>query len=609
MHLAKRLVVVLATVLFAQGLLAQQSRVFLSGGTPVRSTDATKPVPRGYITVEAESAVGGANIFVDVFHDRATSKCNLSLQIVISSAKGTYVVPIKLLEKDVTPPAGYFQQRQQYHVDYAEIQAMFNQLAPNAPSLQIGPGTPLFVKADFHAQGTEHNWGGPDRGGGFFLPNALDANGNVINVQPVETQARTVGVARPTELDLAYPINAEMTNIFNDHAKGSGLKLNGQVRSRLEGEGKFQLTQAEYARVKALMFELAADPTKAAQVLGPDWTLKLEDRYMTKDSAGQVIKGADGFPVPDPMVDTYYDSKDMKAAQNDMAFRYRWTEGNATGSWNFKPGIGRTDAQGVMYRVEFGVDTTDDKPSTISKFADSMHPLNPFAIIRNVLPGSTPSEFLLPAVKIEDHRYKFKLTRKDGLAIEVSVDDVKAHNLRGSKGESAQFYQLEMDIDHLSTASNRVVNANSGGLQYLYAQHVTGKNANGTVQTQNLQMYRWVDVPEAQQAIATHLEALDATAFIDGRPVLHGAEDLDPSGPLLTSRAQEFADSSLIISKLRDHVVGPQWRAGAQKYAFGAAVLKLVPASKRSNSVKAVRDLVQVSSAGIVGMCRATLSK
>src|SRR5690606_5395123 len=113
-----------------------------------------------------------------------------------------------------------------------------------------------------------------------------------------------------------------------------------------------------------------------------------------------------GFPMPDPMVDTYYDNDSFDAAKNDMAVRYRWTEGNRTGAWNFKPGLTMATPEGVVYRVEYGVDTTSDKPGELAKFTDSSHPLNPFQMIRQVVPGSTPSDFLKPAVEITDFRYK-----------------------------------------------------------------------------------------------------------------------------------------------------------------------------------------------------------
>ena len=47
------------------------------------------------------------------------------------------------------------------------------------------------------------------------------------------------------------------------------------------------------------------------------------------------------------MVDTYYDNATFDAAKHDVAIRYRWTEGNQAGAWNFKPGLAVVDADGL----------------------------------------------------------------------------------------------------------------------------------------------------------------------------------------------------------------------------------------------------------------------
>ncbi|MEK7356744.1 MAG: CYTH domain-containing protein, partial [Bdellovibrionota bacterium] len=523
--------------LSSQPAFAQQ-KVFLASKAahdqaPQASVDPTKPVQRGYITVNAEPVTGGAKLVVEVFQNAVNSSVVLSLAVAVSTTNavggqqaGTISVPIKLLSKG-KPDASLYYVKEEFFLDYVELQKMFDTMAPKA-GLTIEPGMAMVVKADF-AGG--HNWGGFDRGGVFFLPPPLDKQGKPMVLAPSASKAIQTPAARPTALDLAFNIPTAMTNIFNDRATGAGLKAGGQIRSRVEGEGKFQINQAEYLHIKKLLIELAADPAKAAQILGPDWSIKFEDRYMKKDAAGQVIKGADGQPIPDPMVDTYYDNDKFDAAKNDMAFRYRWTEGNQTGSWNFKPGIGRSEANGVMYRVEYGVDTTDDKPSTLKAFADSFHPLNPFQIIRDVIPDAKPSEFLKPAVRLEDNRYKFKLHHKNNLEIEISVDDVRAFDLR-KDGVPARYFQIEMDIAHLATNSTNVVQ-NSGALTGIKfevpnpsynpaAPTTTYSNTPTTSKT----YYNWHDNPEMLEAVKTFLGALGPDAVFDGRPVIHDATDL-----------------------------------------------------------------------------------
>ena len=72
----------------------------------------------------------------------------------------------------------------------------------------------------------------------------------------------------------------------------------------------------------------------------------------------------------------------------------------------------------------FFVDATDDKPESIKSFVDSMDQMNPLKMIRELVPNSTPSDFLEPSLKITDKRFKFKLTHTNGLVVEVSLDDV-----------------------------------------------------------------------------------------------------------------------------------------------------------------------------------------
>lgn len=586
------------TLFSAQPALAQQS-LFLQSGyqgdqTPKAQVDPTKPVARGYITVNAVPAVGGANIEVEVFQDRLNSPVKLSLGVAIATPDavagqkaGSIQIPLKLLSNGVNDSKLYYQ-KEVFFLSYDELQKFFDEKAPNATGLKVEPGMALVVKADFPSG---HNWGGFDRGGVFFLPPRLGADGKPVVESVTQAKAATMPAARPSALDLAFNIPTTVTNVFNDRESGAGLKTGGQIRSRVEGEGKFQINQAEYMHIKKLLIELANNPQKAAEILGSDWTIKFEDRYMKRDKSGQVIRGSDGLPIPDPMVDTYYDNDKFDAAKNDMAFRYRWTEGNQTGSWNFKPGIGRSDANGVMYRVEFGVDTTDDKPQTLKAFADSFHPLNPFQIIRDVVPGAKPSEFLKPAVRLEDNRYKFKLHHKNNLEIEISVDDVRAFDLRKG-GKPARYYQLEMDIAHLATNSMNVVNGASG------ATYGGGIKYKPTGQNWERAFYNWADDASLQDAVTKFLGALGPNAQFDGRPVLHDGTDLAQDSALLMSRKQDFDMAGDIIEKIRKYTMPKGWRPGAQKYAFAAASLGLVEFKEMSKSTAKVKNQVAVARGG-----------
>ena len=576
-----------AIALFSQYKVnAQTSNVWLGGGsTPAASHDPKKPVSRGYITVSPEPGVDGMRLNVEVFLNSLHSPVTLSLFAVVNDGKGqSTLIPIKKLPAIKDNDELYYE-KVTTDITYKELQAHFDKVAP-AAGLTVEPGVAMFVKADFLATKTHtagHNWGGVDRGGIFFLPQTTDASGKIKQAPVSAKQLPASAVPRPTALDIAFPIFSEMTNAYNNRATGAGLKDGGQIRSRVEGEGKFQLSEDGFQDAKETLFRLAANASEAKEVLGANWTIELEDRYMKRDANKKLIKGADGLPIPDPMVDTYYDNAKLDAAKNDMAIRYRWTEGNQTGSWNFKPGIGRVNDQGVTYRVEYGIDTTDDKPETLKKFIDSTHPLNVFQQIRQVIPGATPSDFLKPSVEVADTRYKFKLKHSSGLIIEVSADEVTTTKLdpKGKKqGQGKKFYQIEMDIDHLATKSMNQVSGTGGG-----------KSLNKIVQSS---WDTWADYssPEAQAKTKAFLQELPEGSYFDGRVVLHDATDLKVDSPLLIAKAGEFELAEVAIKALREAVIGKDWKPGAQKYAFSAALLKAIPDGKVSKSVSKVTDML-----------------
>lgn len=393
--------------------------------------------------------------------------------------------------------------------------------------------------------------GGAYRAGVIYLPQTSEGNAVDFTQIPIPTV-----LSRPTALDTAYPIPNATINIFNTNNGQTGLKPRGQVRSRVEAEGKYQLTASEFQSVRQSLFSLERNPAQLQQILGPQWTLSLVTRYLQTDPNGQLIRDAEGLPIPDPMVDTYYDNNSLQAAQNEMSIRYRWTQGNQTGAWNFKPGMGVTTPEGIVYRVEYGLDTTDDRPTSVQSFADSFHPLNPFQPIRQVIPGARPSDFLVPAVRITDYRYKFLLHHPSGLQIEISADDVRNESLRASG--TGTFYQLEMDVDHLSTSSSST---------YRYNNTPPGS---------------YIDTARLPQFIIS----LSPQAFFNGRAVLHSVQDLEPTSALRTSRQNDFQLAETAIVQLRNALLPNGWVRGAQKYSYATYGVGLVSEDNASPSVR-----------------------
>ncbi len=564
----------LALILFSGA--ANASNVWNQELTPVAATDASKPVTRGYIVNQVVPAPGGMEITVTSYHSALHDTLSTHLQIALGHdprasiatsypGQATETIELKRLSDAVVANPSSYQAVQKFHVTYDELNRTLEQAFPNSPQLRVAPGSVLFVLSRWQ---TGHVWGGTGRSGAIVLPEPSDGPYRSYKLKDIEAAAGTVGGRTPiAELDIAAPIDTTLVNAYNSDAGLKGLKLNGQIRSRLEAEGKYDVSESDVTSIKATLFELAQDPAKAAAVLGAGWKMNLEDRYLQRDaSTGALVQGSDGFPIPDPMVDTYYDGANFEAAKANAAIRYRWTEGNKTGSWNIKPGFGVTSPSGTVYRVEYGLDATDDTPESVRAFADSLHPLNPFASLRDVIPGVSPADLLKPAVKLTDYRWKFKLEHTSGLIIEMSLDDVHAQALRKGK-DKMRYFQLEMDVDHLATQS---MNRLAGGS--------TPNNYYG-----------------AGQPLAQYLATCagnpgvygdPARAVIRGRPSLHSNEDLDPQSVIRVKKAADFALAETAIVALRDKLFPHGWKAAKQKYAYAAQELGLTDRSVRIKRVK-----------------------
>jgi len=542
----------LGTLTFYPSFGHAQNVNYYGSYTTSISTDITKPVPdRSYFTTSVTPTADGALLGVDLYHGKLNSPVTLVLQVAINDGNGNVkAIPIEVLSDKVADNPTVFFSHREFHLDYNHMNAELAKILPaGAAHLKIGPGTPMFVLGQFWD--FSHQWGGLARGGLFTMPEQPGSN----------TAPSGVAERRATDLDLAYTITTSMVMRYNDPKTGAGLKPGGQVKSRVEGEGKYQVELGNVDAVRKKLFELSNDPAEAAKVLGSDWTIAAELRYMKKDAAGNLLKGSDGLPIPDPQVDTYYDNKNHDAAKKGIAIRYRKTAENGYGVWNFKPEEGHVTKEGVVYRREFGIDATDDKPETIKKFADSMDPMNPFREIRDVIPGAVPSEFLNPSLVVTDTRYKFIMTHKLGLKIELSLDQVQAatHN---DPAKVVNYDQSEMDIDHMSTKSNNVAGTPSNTLGF---QQSGGEL---DLERQNF------------------LKTLGQNSSFEGRPVMHVAADLREDSPLYQKYRNDFELANSVIVKVRHEALGEHWLPGPQKNALAARELNLISEQESSASVK-----------------------
>jgi len=541
---------------FAQGVAAQNFYGAYSNSTG-GTGDPSKPVAdRSYFTTSVEPHGKDVKLTVEIWHGALNSPVSLSLQAAVNNGSGKFEsITFKELDSKVADnPTNYYSKRE-FILTYADLNKHLGALLPDVAKkkLKIGPGTPLFVFADFPQ--LNHEWGGVGRGGIFFMPE--DGKGN--SPATIVAKAR-----RPVELEVAYPITETMALKYNDltQSEKPGLKVGGEVGSHVEAEGKFQIPLENTDEVKKALFDLANDPKKAAALLGPDWTMATNTRYMLKDAAGNLVLDSKGMPKPDPMVDTYYDNKDYDAAKNDVNIRYRMTEQNGIGKWGLKPGMGLDLGNGIVRRVEYALDATDSKPETIAKFADSMDPLNPFRAIREAIPGAVPSEFLTPSVEVNDTRYKFELKHSNGMSIEISLDQVTTTSLR-EKLPAVKYVQMEMDIAHAATSAGNAVGAVS-----------TGTELKATLTA-------------AQKAF---LSTLTTKAILDGRPIMHTIADLANNAPVQVKNAADYKLAEAAIEALRDEVLGKNWIPGAQKGSLAVTALGLISEKESSESVKKMFD-------------------
>ena len=576
--------------MWSSGLLHAAAPQNFYGGYTSGNTglgDKSKPVSsRSYFTTKVEPTADGAKLIVEIWHGKLNSSVSLHLQAAVNDGSGNFeAIPFMNLDTKVADNPKEYYSRREFNLTYKELNDHFGKLLPaGAKHLEIGHGTPLFVYAEFHDYG--HQWGSVGRGGLFFMPDDPKSAGKL--------SSSTVQARRPTEIEVAYPITETMVMKYNDPKTKAGLKQGGEVGSHLEAEGKYQIPLEETEAAKKRLFDLANNPSEAARILGPDWTITANLRYMLKDpKTGQLILDAQGLPTPDPMVDTYYDNDNYDAAKKDINIRYRKTEQNGIGKWGLKPGMGNLEETGIVRRIEYALDATDDKPETVRAFSDSLDPLNPFRVIRESIPGATPSDFLKPSVKVIDTRFKFVLKHKTGVSMEVSLDQVRAESMRGNVAP-ARYTQIEMDVEHAATS----------------AAAGSGSNAvNGFTGLSSV-------ISSSQ---TTFMSKLTKDAILDGRPVLHTVADLDPSSPVQMKNKADFDLAAKAITSLRDHVVGKNWVPGAQKGSLAVSALGLISDKDSSVSVKrmiadhkklgSVGTLTETVGASIAGNCATAFGK
>jgi hypothetical protein len=139
--------------------------------------------------------------------------------------------------------------------------------------------------------------------------------------------------------------------------------------------------------------------------------------------------------------------------------------------------------------------------------------------------------------------------------------------------------QMEMDVDHPSAQSANIAKAvnTSSGVNGYGAGSPWAKAIDETIDP-------------SKQAF---LNALTPNAFLDGRPVIHGADDLDPNSPLNQKVGPDLLIAEGVIKSLRNEVIGANWIAAPQKASLAAVLLDHVDKAHASSSVKSMINKVK----------------
>jgi hypothetical protein len=467
----------------------------LSGDNPT-TREAAGNWSRGWIAVNPEPIDGGVRVAIESGHSTEKDHVKLTLQARVraelpdaNSPTGTTseerIIDIELLHDGILNAGpNKFDNVLTFDINYAKLQAELDKMAPNA-KLKLDPATPLAVQAQWQNKNIpgawDHNWGGFDRNGSFYLPytglhQAPGATGN------------TDGISGPMPLDIGVTLDETLVQSYQHFDNQTGemsipLLKGGQFMSRVESEVKVAVPYDEGQKVAAQLFELVKlvnDPDKAkAQteaLFGKGWTIGIEDvkRFYSFDDQGNFKLDKDGLPQVFPMLDRYLDSQDGKLAEKGIALRFRETPKDEAGLVNIKlpsPATlpNPTGLPGLIGRYDTGIQTVKgvrQNPQALTEFMNSDDNLNAFRHVKTLIPNINASEVLSPAMDLSTNRYKVILKHENGTNIEISLDHVSAvalaqdGNIRvGQDGKPmvATFWQLELDLEHLQTKSTNVI--------------------------------------------------------------------------------------------------------------------------------------------------------
>jgi hypothetical protein len=433
-------------------------------------------VARGFIKCAAEPIAGGARLHVESFHGNHNDSLTLFLLAEVLDTKTNQMrtVTLSVLAQNENLNGATYRGNTYFDISYDDVNKW---LQARNPALKITPGVTNLGVAARWSNG--HQAGGFGRGGVFRLPPAANAT-SAVNVRVANaTSATTDEADLPLDMQVNYP-----PQLIQAVPK---LAPNGAIVSRLESELKGCTTKDEMiagVRQAYALAELAHAGKKGdvERALGKDWTIAPVNRYWLKDdgSANQqgkpgagLFKGFRvddrGWPLQDPMHDTYMDDANLGMTRKEGAIRLRKNK-QAT-EVNVKPGGGRRDDRTqITQRIEYALkllaeaNVPDASLALQQLSSNSQWSGTVFnqaqREVRKLDPNLNLAQALVPWLEVTQERHKFTVkNEKTGVEVELSLDFVKAKTTRPQHANpdgtprEVEFYVLEAELDHLQLQS------------------------------------------------------------------------------------------------------------------------------------------------------------
>ncbi len=449
---------------------------------PNISTAKTSSVSRGYIDVAAKPTGDGFRLSVDTYHRDKNESLDLFLQAEAydPDSKSLRTITFAVLAQNAK-----LNPESQHGLLEADIRLsdLNKYLKDSGSSAQVKPGTRLFVTALW--DGSNHRAGGPGRGS-FEVPKPAGGNAITTRISAVSAAAASVSAEDiPLDTSVPYP-SALRRDIF-------GLAQDGSIVSRLESEYKGATQDpkemnAAVDRAYALAAKVAGgDKSEVEKIFGKNWTIEPKSRHWIKDSgqpadassepgkgfyAGFRVDTKTGWPVLDPMDDTYRDDTNLSYTTLGAVERLRKND-QKQGVLNVKdPGI--VDPKtGIRQRIELGLEfkaniTTKEVQRALEKLSDE----NPANVWRDtvfnqisrhmaeVVPGIDLSAEKTDLFKVVQERHKFELKNTvTNVSEELSFDYVTVTTMRPEHADAQgnprteTFAIFEGELNHLQLNS------------------------------------------------------------------------------------------------------------------------------------------------------------